>query len=112
VAKAVLERFAGERESDCHCVAFGDGFDRVGRFLENYVAQGQCQVLQADAPRQLSILNSKERTVGLGPGIQLGGRGLWFRANGYVEMAVRDRPSGIKVTFRISKAVAAEKVQP
>ena len=59
-----------------------------------------------------SILNSKERTVGLGPGIQLGGRGLWFRANGYMETAVRDRPSGIKVTFRISKAVAAEKVQP
>jgi hypothetical protein len=51
------------------------------------------------------ILNSRERTVGLGPGIQLGGRGLWFRANGYMEMAVRDRPSGIKVTFRISKTL-------
>jgi hypothetical protein len=53
-----------------------------------------------------SILNSKERTVGLGPGIQLGGRGLWFRANNYMETAVRDRPSGIRVAFRISKALA------
>jgi hypothetical protein len=51
------------------------------------------------------ILNSRERTVGLGPGIQLGGRGLWFRANSYMETAVRDRPSGIRVTFRISKAL-------
>jgi hypothetical protein len=55
-----------------------------------------------------SIANSKERTVGLGPGIQLGGRGLWFRLNGYIETDVRNRPSGIKVTFRVSKALAAE----
>ena len=55
-----------------------------------------------------SIANSKERTVGLGPGIQLGARELWFRVNGYTETDVRNRPSGIKVTFRISKALAAE----
>jgi hypothetical protein len=59
-----------------------------------------------------SILNSKERTVGLGPGIQLGGRGLWFRANAYMETGVRDRSSGTKVTFCISKVLAAEKAQP
>jgi hypothetical protein len=55
----------------------------------------------------VSIANSKERTVGLGPGIQIGGRGLWFRVNSYIETGVRNRPSGIKVTFRISKALAA-----
>ncbi len=54
------------------------------------------------------LANSRERTVGLGPGIQLGGRGLWFRVNGYVETDVRNRPSGIKVTFRVSKALAAQ----
>jgi hypothetical protein len=52
--------------------------------------------------------NSKESTVGLGPGIQLGNRGLWFGVNGNMETDVRNRPSGIKVAFRISKALAAE----
>ena len=55
-----------------------------------------------------SLANSKERTVGLGPGIQFGGRGIWFRVNSYLETDVRNRPSGIAVTFRISKALAAD----
>jgi hypothetical protein len=41
-----------------------------------------------------SHANSKERTVGLGPGIQLSSSGLWFRVNGYMETDVRNRPSG------------------
>ena len=56
-----------------------------------------------------AIPNSKERTVGLGPGIQLGGRGIWFRVNSYIETDVRNRPSGVKVTLRISKTFAANK---
>ena len=48
---------------------------------------------------------SRERTVGLGPGLQLGGRDVWFRLNGYLETDVRNRPSGVKVTMRISKAI-------
>ena len=48
---------------------------------------------------------SRERTVGLGPGLQLGGRDIWFRLNGYLERDVRNRPSGVKVTFRISKTL-------
>jgi hypothetical protein len=40
VAKAVLERFAGERESDRDSTTFEDGFDRVGCLLKNYLAQG------------------------------------------------------------------------
>jgi hypothetical protein len=55
-----------------------------------------------------AVANSKERTVGLGPGLQFGGRGIWFRVNGYVETAVRNRPSGSKVTLRISKTLAAK----
>jgi hypothetical protein len=58
------------------------------------------------------VPNSKERTVGLGPGIQLGGRGIWFRVNSYMETDVRNRPSGIKVTFRISKALAGKEPNP
>ena len=66
------------------------------------------QQLTDDKINGASFANSKERTVGLGPGIQLGGRGLWFRVNGYMETGVRNRPSAIKVTFRVSKALAAE----
>jgi hypothetical protein len=53
-----------------------------------------------------AVANSKERTVGLGPGIQFGGQGIWFRVNAYLETDVRNRPSGIKVTMRISKALS------
>ena len=56
----------------------------------------------------ISVPNSKERTMGLGPGIQLGGQGIWFRVNSYLETDVRNRPSGIKVTLRISKTLAAK----
>ena len=31
------------------------------------------------------VPKSKERTVGLGPGIQFAGSGLWFRVNSYLE---------------------------
>jgi hypothetical protein len=53
----------------------------------------------------IGVPNSRERTVGLGPGIQFSGRDIWFRLNSYMETDVRNRPSGIKVTFRISKAL-------
>jgi hypothetical protein len=58
------------------------------------------------------VPGSKERTVGLGPGIQFTGRDLWFRLNSYMEAGVRGRPSGIKVTMRISKAIPATRQQP
>jgi hypothetical protein len=53
----------------------------------------------------IAVPNSLERTIGLGPGLQLGGRDTWFRLNSYMETDVRNRPSGIAVTFRISKAL-------
>jgi hypothetical protein len=52
-----------------------------------------------------NVTNSKERTVGLGPGVQFGGDGLWFRVNSYIETDVRNRPAGTRVTFRISKTL-------
>jgi hypothetical protein len=51
------------------------------------------------------IRDSKERTVGLGPGMQLGGPGIWFHLNAYLETDVRNRPSGVKVTMRFSKVL-------
>ena len=53
----------------------------------------------------IAVPNSLERTIGLGPGLQFGGRDLWFRLNSYMETDVRNRSSGIAVTFRISKAL-------
>jgi hypothetical protein len=58
------------------------------------------------------VRNSRERTVGLGPGIQLGSGPIWFRLNSYIETDVHNRPSGIAVTFRISKAIPTKNSQP
>lgn len=58
------------------------------------------------------VPNSKERTVGLGPGVQFGGDNLWFRINSYLETDVRNRPAGVRVTFRISKALPIRGQRP
>jgi hypothetical protein len=63
------------------------------------------QQVTDDRINNVHVPYSGERTVGLGPGLQLGGRDIWFRLNGYLETDVRNRPSGVKVTFRISKAL-------
>jgi hypothetical protein len=54
------------------------------------------------------IRDSKERTVGLGPGMQFGGPGIWFHLNAYLETDVRNRSSGVKVTMRFSKVLPAK----
>ena len=59
----------------------------------------------------IDVRNSRERTVGLGPGLQLGGGTIWFRLNGYLETDVHNRPNGIIVTFRISKVLPAKTSQ-
>jgi len=38
VAEAILQRLAGERESNRHCVALDDGLNRRRRFLKNQLA--------------------------------------------------------------------------
>jgi len=58
------------------------------------------------------VPNSKERTVGLGPGVRFGGNGLFFSVNGYIETDVRNRPEGIRVTFRISKTFPSRGSKP
>jgi hypothetical protein len=58
------------------------------------------------------VPNSKERTVGLGPGVRFGGDGLFFSVNGYIETGVRNRPAGTRVTFRISKALPIRGSKP
>jgi len=70
------------------------------------------QQLTDHAINGIRIPDSKERTVGLGPGVQFGGRGLWLRVNSYMETDVRDRPSGIKVTFRVSKTLGSARPEP
>ena len=58
------------------------------------------------------VPNSKERTVGLGPGIQFGGNGLTARVNSYIETDVRNRPAGIKVNVLITKALPTRGPKP
>ena len=70
------------------------------------------QQLTGDRVNRIDIPRSKERTIGLGPGLQIGGKGTWFRAYSYLETGVRNRPSGIKVELRISKAVPRQKPEP
>jgi hypothetical protein len=55
-----------------------------------------------------NVPNSKGRIVGLAPGVPFGGDGLWFRVNSCIETDVGDRPAGIRVTFRITKALPAQ----
>ena len=57
------------------------------------------------------VRDSRERTIGLGPGLQLGGGTIIFRLNGYIETGVHNRPSGTMVTFRISKAIPSKEPQ-
>jgi hypothetical protein len=65
------------------------------------------QQVTDDRINAMTVPYSKECTVGLGPGLQLGSQGVWFHLNGYIETDVRNRPGGIKVTLRISKAILA-----
>lgn len=63
--------------------------------------------LTDDRINNLAVPHSRERTVGLGPGLQFGSGTIWFHLDSYLETDVRNRPSGIKVTMRISKAIPA-----
>jgi hypothetical protein len=70
------------------------------------------QQLTDDRINGQDVPNSKERTVGLGPGVQFGGDNLWFRVNSYIETDVRNRPEGVRVTFRISKTLPSQGQKP
>lgn len=51
-----------------------------------------------------SLVNSKERVFAIGPGLVFRRNKLWIYLNGYFETLAENRPQGIKVVFRISKA--------
>jgi hypothetical protein len=70
------------------------------------------QQLTVDRINGIDVPRSKERTIGLGPGLQMGGKGTWLRVYSYLETGVRNRPSGIKVELRISKALPRKKPEP
>jgi hypothetical protein len=59
-----------------------------------------------------NVPNSKERTVGIGPGLDVSGHGTWFYLNSYMETDVRNRPAGVRVAFRISKALPTRGPKP
>jgi hypothetical protein len=70
------------------------------------------QQLTDDQINGQNVPNSKERTIGLGPGVRFGGDSLFFSVNGYIETDVRNRPAGTRVTFRISKTFPSREVKP
>jgi hypothetical protein len=63
------------------------------------------QQVTADRVNGIAVPNSRERTVGLGPGIQVHRRNIWYNLHAYQETDVRNRASGIKVAARITIAL-------
>jgi hypothetical protein len=94
---------------------FEDAFGGPGWLLQEFPeGYASSELKDSNGKTQINgidVLNSKESTVGLGPGLQLSGRDIWFRLNAYLETDVHDRPSGVKVTFRISKTVPTKEPQ-
>jgi betaine-aldehyde dehydrogenase len=88
---------------------------RIASLLEKVVVGRAGYWLQQLTDHQINgedLPNSKERTVGLGPGVRFGGDGLFFSVNGYIETDVRNRPVGTRVTFRISKTFPSRGSKP
>jgi hypothetical protein len=63
------------------------------------------QQLTADEIDGVGQTSSKERVLGIGPGIKLGSHGMALYLNGYYEMGVENRPNGAKVVLRLSKVL-------
>jgi len=63
------------------------------------------QQVTDDKVNGIAVPNSRERTVGLGPGIQIQSRNIWYHLNAYQETDVRNRASGVKVVARITIAL-------
>jgi hypothetical protein len=51
-----------------------------------------------------SLADSKERAFGIGPGLVYGGDKWWIYLNSYFETGAENRPEGIKVVLRYSRA--------
>jgi hypothetical protein len=51
-----------------------------------------------------SLADSEERVFGVGPGLVFNTDKLWIYLNSYFETGAENRPEGIKITLRISRA--------
>jgi hypothetical protein len=65
------------------------------------------QQMTDDRVDGIGVPNSRERTVGLGPGIQIHSQNIWYNLHAYEETDVRNRPSGWKVAARVTLALPA-----
>lgn len=68
--------------------------------INGYALQ-QLTADEVDGHRQA---NSEERIFGIGPGVKWSGKGLSFYLNSYFETGAENRPEGIRVVLRFSKA--------
>lgn len=51
-----------------------------------------------------TLANLEERIFGVGPGLVFNTDKLWIYLNSYFEVGGENRPEGIKITLRISRA--------
>jgi len=65
------------------------------------------QQVTDDRVNGIAVPNSRERTVGLGPGLQIHSQNIWYNLHAYQETDVRNRPSGWKMAARITLALPA-----
>ena len=65
------------------------------------------QQVTDDKINGVAVPNSRERTVGLGPGIQIHSLNMWYNLHAYQETDVRNRFSGFKIAARFSIALPA-----
>ena len=62
------------------------------------------QQLQNNKVQGVEVPNSKERVVGIGPGVlTLPREDLFIFGNLYFEFNVRNRPKGVRAVFRFAK---------
>ncbi|MDR3763884.1 MAG: transporter [Acidobacteriota bacterium] len=59
----------------------------------------------------IALANSRERVFGLGPGVELGGKGTWLWVNAYIETGAQNRPQGAAVSFDFRKVFSLERKQ-
>jgi len=62
------------------------------------------QQLTDDKLNENSLPDSKERIFGIGPGLVYNGDKWWIYLNGYFETGAENRPQGMKVVLRYSRA--------
>ena len=62
------------------------------------------QQITDDKVNGRKLADSEERVFGVGPGLVFNTDKLWIYLNSYFEVGAENRPEGMKITLRISKA--------